>query len=325
MFERYTEHARRSIFFARYEASLFGSPFIETEHLLLGLLREDQALRARWSDEVRKKIRSQIEDRAPRRERSISTSVDLPISHDLKRGLSYAAEESSALEHTVIDCGHLLLGLLRIENSVAATVLGQNGIDYETYRDQVVKPGVRPRGVREEPFQAEPMEPPTNADEPEPKEAAAPSLAVPIATLHLLVAATAEHLDAYSNKDAIHRLKRKPWSRKEALGHLIDWATAHQQWIAVALSEPRLVATAYPGGEWVTAQKYNDYPWKDLVRLWVSINCLLIHVLEQIPEEKVNTSCRVGIAEPISLATLIERYVEHCEDIVGQILTAGKG
>ena len=43
MFERYTEKARRVIFFARYEASQFGSPYIETEHLLLGLLREDKA------------------------------------------------------------------------------------------------------------------------------------------------------------------------------------------------------------------------------------------------------------------------------------------
>ena len=41
MFERYTEKARRVIFYARYEASMFGSPYIETEHLLLGLLRED--------------------------------------------------------------------------------------------------------------------------------------------------------------------------------------------------------------------------------------------------------------------------------------------
>ena len=47
MFERYTEKARRSIFFARYEASQFGSPVIDTEHLLLGLLREDKALAGR--------------------------------------------------------------------------------------------------------------------------------------------------------------------------------------------------------------------------------------------------------------------------------------
>lgn len=44
MFERYTEKVRRTIFFARYEASQFGSPYIETEHVLLGLLREDKAL-----------------------------------------------------------------------------------------------------------------------------------------------------------------------------------------------------------------------------------------------------------------------------------------
>ena len=44
MFERYTEKARRTIFFARYEASQFGSPVIDTEHLLLGLLREDKSL-----------------------------------------------------------------------------------------------------------------------------------------------------------------------------------------------------------------------------------------------------------------------------------------
>ena len=47
MFERYTEKARRVIFFARYEASRYGSPCIETEHLLLGLLREDASLRWR--------------------------------------------------------------------------------------------------------------------------------------------------------------------------------------------------------------------------------------------------------------------------------------
>ena len=48
MFERYTEKARRVIFFARYEASQFGSPLIESEHLLLGLLREDKTLTNRF-------------------------------------------------------------------------------------------------------------------------------------------------------------------------------------------------------------------------------------------------------------------------------------
>ncbi len=63
MFERYTEKARRVIFFARYEASQFGSPYIETEHLLLGLLREDKGLTNRFmrSHSAVESIRRQIE------------------------------------------------------------------------------------------------------------------------------------------------------------------------------------------------------------------------------------------------------------------------
>ena len=58
MFERYTEKARRVIFFARYEASQFGSPYIETEHLLLGLLREYKALTNRSASRLKVTLRS---------------------------------------------------------------------------------------------------------------------------------------------------------------------------------------------------------------------------------------------------------------------------
>ena len=79
MFERYTEKARRVIFFARYEASQFGSPYIETEHMLLGLLREDPALTkvvlpSRSSVDA---IRKEIDEYAIRRGKT-PTSVDLP-------------------------------------------------------------------------------------------------------------------------------------------------------------------------------------------------------------------------------------------------------
>ena len=65
MFERYTEKARRVIFFARYEASQYGSPYIETEHLLLGLMREDKALANRFlrSHGSIESIRKEIEAR----------------------------------------------------------------------------------------------------------------------------------------------------------------------------------------------------------------------------------------------------------------------
>ena len=107
MFERYTEKARRVIFFARYEASQFGSPFIETEHLLLGLLREDKALTNRFlrSHASIESIRKQIEGRTPIREK-VSTSVDLPLSQECKRVLAYAAEEAERLTHKHIGTEH---------------------------------------------------------------------------------------------------------------------------------------------------------------------------------------------------------------------------
>src|SRR5690349_24993515 len=77
MFERFTEKARRVIFFARYEASQYGSPYIETEHLLLGLLREDRPLAKQFlGDSYEPSIRSEIERHITARER-ISTSVEV--------------------------------------------------------------------------------------------------------------------------------------------------------------------------------------------------------------------------------------------------------
>src|SRR5919205_670096 len=79
MFERYTEKARRVIFFARYEASQFGAPAIEPEHLLLGLMREDKTLTARFLARAQtslEAIRKEIEGRAPlREERSMAAEI----------------------------------------------------------------------------------------------------------------------------------------------------------------------------------------------------------------------------------------------------------
>lgn len=125
MFERYTEKARRSIFFARWEASQFGSPYIEPEHLLLGLIRHVPYL----NKENNKEIRAEIERDLPRGEKT-STSVDLPLSSPAKRSLEFAAEESERANHPNIDVQHLLLGLTRESNSVAS-LLQKHGIDRE--------------------------------------------------------------------------------------------------------------------------------------------------------------------------------------------------
>jgi len=138
MFERYTEKARRVIFFARYEASQFGSPTMETEHLLLGLLREDRALlhRLRPSGATIESIRKQIEARTPIREK-VATSVDLPLSEEFKRVLDHATEEADRLSHKHIGSDHLLLGLLREEKCFAAEILQGYGLRVEPIREEI--------------------------------------------------------------------------------------------------------------------------------------------------------------------------------------------
>src|SRR4051812_9606639 len=86
MFESYTESARRVIFFARYEASQFGSAAIESEHLLLGLTREDQRGLKQFlpNSTSIEAIRSQIKDQVPIHEKT-STSIDIPLSDECMR------------------------------------------------------------------------------------------------------------------------------------------------------------------------------------------------------------------------------------------------
>src|SRR5881394_755702 len=140
MFERYTEKARRVIFFARYEASQVGSPYIETEHLLLGLLREDKALARRLLhsggsvESNRKKIHEY-----PTVGEKIPTSVDLPLSNECKRVLAYAAEEAERLGHKYIGTEHLLLGLLREEKCFASEILQERGLKLAQIRDELAR------------------------------------------------------------------------------------------------------------------------------------------------------------------------------------------
>jgi ATP-dependent Clp protease ATP-binding subunit ClpC len=143
MFEKYTEKARRVIFFARYEASQFGSPFIETEHLLLGLIREDKNLTNRFFPKPNASIdsiRKEIEGRATIREK-VSTSVELPFSDECKRALNAAAEESERLSHKHIGTEHVLLGLLHEEKSVAAEILRERGLKLSMIRDELGRTG----------------------------------------------------------------------------------------------------------------------------------------------------------------------------------------
>lgn len=138
MFEKYNEKARRTIFFARYEASQFGTPEIESEHVLLGLLREGRSglnlilgLQNREEE-----IRAEIVASTPQGPKT-STSVDLPLTNECRRILAYGAEEAERLGNKHIGIEHLMLGILREEECLGARILRERGVQLKKARSLI--------------------------------------------------------------------------------------------------------------------------------------------------------------------------------------------
>jgi ATP-dependent Clp protease ATP-binding subunit ClpC len=135
MFEKYTEKARMAIFHAREETSKFGTPRIESEQLLLGLLEADKSIFGRYlggrtsATEIREAVVQATEVRPP-----TPTSMDIPLSNESKRILMFSAEESTRSGHQHVDTEDLLFGILREEDSFAARLLADRGLDLEQAR-----------------------------------------------------------------------------------------------------------------------------------------------------------------------------------------------
>jgi len=138
MFERYTEKARRAIFFARYETSQYGSPEIDTGHLLLGLLRENRHFQ-RWLPNTNLEVLHSKVDKNLARHAPTSTAVDLPLSEDGKRVLKYAADEADALSHKCIGAEHLFLALLDESGCLAEKLLREAGADPDGIRAELAQ------------------------------------------------------------------------------------------------------------------------------------------------------------------------------------------
>jgi ATP-dependent Clp protease ATP-binding subunit ClpC len=139
MFERYTESARRALFFARYEVTQLGGRAIETEHLLLGLIRSPTLLVERIFANAHvstSAVRADIAQRFAHKEK-VPTSVEIPFTEDAKRALELAAREADDLRRSYIGTEHLLLGLLRLDKSVAGSVLIAHGLRLTTVREDV--------------------------------------------------------------------------------------------------------------------------------------------------------------------------------------------
>lgn len=139
MFERYTDRARRVIFFARYEASALASSSIDTEHFLLGLLREGGGIPGgvfRRNGLTYEVVRRDIEARG-RPQTPKPTSVDMPLSSEARLVLQHATEEGEQMGAPHIDTEHLLLGLLRESEGLAADILTSKGLRLEDVREEM--------------------------------------------------------------------------------------------------------------------------------------------------------------------------------------------
>jgi ATP-dependent Clp protease ATP-binding subunit ClpC len=134
VFERFTETARKSVFFARYEASAAGTSEIEAPHLLLGILRADAALAQLVGPPDRiEQLRQRIFEE-PSQKANVPLNADLPLSHDAKRALSHAAEQAEKLQDKYITAEHLLLGLVYEKDSPVAVLMREMGVSMKKLR-----------------------------------------------------------------------------------------------------------------------------------------------------------------------------------------------
>jgi DinB superfamily len=109
------------------------------------------------------------------------------------------------------------------------------------------------------------------------------------------------------------------WSRKQILGHLIDSASNNHQRFVRAILQPSLDFPGYDQDGNVRAQAVQEADWRILVPLWASYNRYLAHIMEQIPPARLETSCRIGAAEPVTLAFLASDYLLHLHHHLRQI------
>ena len=141
MFDRFTARARQVIIFGRQEASQLNHDYIGTEHILLGLLKMGEGLAidvlkslgidlAQLNEEIKKAIKP-----GP----STITMGDIPFTPRAKEALELAMEEAQSLGHNYIGTEHLLLGLLREKEGIAARVLEAMGVDIDKVRQKMME------------------------------------------------------------------------------------------------------------------------------------------------------------------------------------------
>src|SRR5437870_476897 len=140
MWQRFTERARRVVFFAQEEAARLGENYVGTEHLLLGLVRENDSVAARILDRLGVplgRIRSDIERQVTRGHGNLGQ--DMQLTPRAKRVIDLAYEEARQLNNNYIGTEHLLLGLIGEEEGLGGKVLRELGAELKRARRVVTR------------------------------------------------------------------------------------------------------------------------------------------------------------------------------------------
>ena len=140
MFKRFTERARKVVILAREEAERYRHEYLGTEHILLGLLKDGGGFAIAVLQKLGidpKQLRVELERNLPK---SVDTPVegDIPFTPKAKKVLEYAVEEARLMGHNYIGTEHLLLGIVREKDGLAAKVLSSLGINLQETREQTV-------------------------------------------------------------------------------------------------------------------------------------------------------------------------------------------
>ncbi len=141
MFDRFTDRARKVMSFARQEAERFNHDYIGTEHVLLGLVKEGSGVAANVLENLDvdlEKVRLEVE-KLVKPAPDVVTMGQLPFTPRAKKVLEFAIDEARALDHNYVGTEHLLLGLLREQEGLAAQVLMNLGLKLEDVRNEVME------------------------------------------------------------------------------------------------------------------------------------------------------------------------------------------
>src|ERR1700722_2814575 len=137
--------------------------------------------------------------------------------------------------------------------------------------------------------------------------------------LLVLIDAAEPRLRAISGAESGQPILAGGWSRKQLIGHLIDSASNnHQRFVRAAL-QASLDFPGYDQNGSVRVQAVQDADWPLLVSLWAAYNRYLAHVMAQLPASKLETACRIGAGEAVTLGFLASDYLTHLEHHLGQI------